>query len=78
LRPERIEPETSRRSILPDPKPIPPGQPKWVYHTNDIDTTFSSKFFRHIYMTHLTYNLFNIYFTIDCRTLTLTSLPQKK
>jgi len=26
----RIEPETFRRSTLPDPKPIPPGQPKWV------------------------------------------------
>jgi len=27
---ERIEPEISRRSTLPDPKPIPIGQPKWV------------------------------------------------
>jgi len=30
LAPERIDPETSRRSTLPGPKPIPPGQPKWV------------------------------------------------
>jgi len=30
LAPERIEPETLRRSTLPRPKPIPSGQPKWV------------------------------------------------
>jgi hypothetical protein len=30
LAPERIEPETLRRSILPGPKPIPPEKPKWV------------------------------------------------
>jgi hypothetical protein len=30
LTPVRIEPETSRRSTLPGPKPIPLGQPKWV------------------------------------------------
>jgi len=30
LAPERIEPETLRRSILLRPKPIPLGQPKWV------------------------------------------------
>jgi len=30
LAPERIELETSRRSTIPDPKPIPLGQPKWV------------------------------------------------
>ncbi|RHN65676.1 hypothetical protein MtrunA17_Chr3g0082531 [Medicago truncatula] len=26
----RIEPKTLRRSTLPDPKPIPLSQPKWV------------------------------------------------
>jgi hypothetical protein len=30
LAPEIIEPETLRRSTLPRPKSIPPGQPKWV------------------------------------------------
>jgi len=30
LAPERIEPETLRRSTLSGPKPIPLGQPKWV------------------------------------------------
>jgi len=31
LTPEGIEPETLRRSTLPNPKPIPLGQPKWVF-----------------------------------------------
>jgi len=30
LAPERIEPETLRRSTLPGSKAIPLGQPKWV------------------------------------------------
>jgi len=31
LAPERIEPETLRRSILPGSKPIPLSQLKWVF-----------------------------------------------
>jgi hypothetical protein len=37
LAPERIDPETLRRSTLPRPKPIPPGQPKWVYLSTMLD-----------------------------------------
>jgi len=31
LAPERIEPETLRRSILQGPKPTPPDQLKWAF-----------------------------------------------
>ena len=41
-------------------------------HTSEINITFSFKISRYVYMGHLTYMLFNIYYSINCRTLTHT------
>ena len=39
-------------------------------HTSEINITSSLKIYRDVCMGHLTYMLFNIYYYINCRTLT--------
>jgi hypothetical protein len=41
-----MEPKTWRRNTLPGPKPIPKGQPKWVYSVG-ILVTFKHERFMH-------------------------------
>lgn len=57
-----MEPETMRRSTVPDRKPIPPGQPKWVYMLHDLLSARNYFAEKHAGIEKVTkYNLFKVH-----------------
>jgi len=55
----RIELETSRATTLLDPKPIPPGQSKWVDEDNQLRIRKGDDFFNDCRVTYMESDIFD-------------------